>query len=274
VIRKYEDLDGDSMRDANEPWLEGWTFEVTWQDGTRTVITGPDGSVSVTGFQPGYVVTVEERLDLAPEEWVASGPLRQQVTLTGCGDTVVEFGNARPVLPITGARLHPPPRQLIPRPGRLPHPRHDTRLTTSTGSIATEDIFTAPILGWLEWEGHRLPLGPIQITGHRLRVLNLAGGVLTAPRGGLWINWHAGQFPGLASISSGDRLFVYYQGQRRYFSVTRVVTVPAGQEGAVMLSAGPGELVLVTCTGPVWSQRRLVLAEEVSRAEYLRHTGE
>ncbi len=274
VIRKYEDLDGDSVRDVNEPWLEGWTFEVTGPEGTRTVITGPDGSVSLTGFQPGDVVTVEERLDLAPEDWVASGPLRQRVTLTGCGETVVKFGNARPVLPITGTRLRPPSRQFIPQPGRPPRPPRHTQLTTSTGSVAAEDIFTAPILGWLEWESHRLPLGPTQITGNRLRVLNLAGGVLAAPRGGLWINWHAGQFPALVSIDSGDGLFVYYQGQRRYFSVTRVVAVPAGQEGAVMLRAGPGQLVMVTCTGPGWGQRRLVLAEEVARAEHLRHVGE
>lgn len=269
VIRKFKDLDGDAVRDANEPWLEGWAFRVTGPNGTRVVTTGPDGSVMVTGFEQGDTVIVEERLDLAPEDWVPSGPLRQQVTLTGCGETVVEFGNAQPILPITGTRLHPPAREAIPRPGRLPRPRRETQLTTSTGSMTAEDIFSASILGWLEWEGRRLPLGPSQIVGNQLRVLNLAGGLTAGPRGGVWVNWHASQFPWLTPVRPGQRLFVYYQGHRRYYKVTRVTIVPAGREGGQLLSTEPGHLILITCTGPGWDSRRLAWAEEISRAEYL-----
>jgi hypothetical protein len=58
TIRKWEDLNGNQHKDTNEGWLSGWTFSVTGNGVNKSVTTGSDGSVTVSGLYDGsYIVT-------------------------------------------------------------------------------------------------------------------------------------------------------------------------------------------------------------------------
>lgn len=138
-------------------------------------------------------------------------------------------------------------------------------ITTDTGKRTAGDIFEAPIHGWIEIGGVRIPLGETRVEGDKLLVLNQAGGWSLGSKGGIWVNWHASQFPLERIPIRGDRVFVYYAGQRRYFEVERRLVVRAGQEGRLLQNAKRGQLVAVTCIGQDWRQRLLIMTKEIKQ---------
>jgi uncharacterized repeat protein (TIGR01451 family) len=95
---KYEDLNGNGTREANEPGVPGWVFRVTNPQGNASVVsTGPDGTIAIPGV-PAGVWTVAEVVDPA---WVAITPATGQVTVPAGGTGTFVAGNARPA-PISG----------------------------------------------------------------------------------------------------------------------------------------------------------------------------
>gem|GEM_PF-5453749 len=101
VVLKYLDADGNQRRDADEPVLSGWTFQVRLPGVEYDLTTGPDGTFKVEDLHGGDSLTLTERLDLQEPGWLPSGPVSRAITL-GCGVNQLDFGNARLTLPETG----------------------------------------------------------------------------------------------------------------------------------------------------------------------------
>jgi uncharacterized repeat protein (TIGR01451 family) len=98
----FEDLDGDGIREAGEPAIEGATVRLT--DGSTTLAsftTGSNGAYLFDGLFPGdYTVLVDETT--LPQGMVATTPVNQAVTLAATEPVdEVDFGFATPVT-ITG----------------------------------------------------------------------------------------------------------------------------------------------------------------------------
>src|SRR5690606_30858140 len=51
---KFEDLNGNGVRDAGEPGVPGWTFRLVNPQGNGSVVvTGPDGTVTIPSVPAG-----------------------------------------------------------------------------------------------------------------------------------------------------------------------------------------------------------------------------
>jgi hypothetical protein len=171
------------------------------------------------------------------------------------------------LLPVTGDDLSSIfGAQTVPPPGTVF--AQVVMLRTSTNRTTTRDVFWAPIVGFLEWDGRRLPLGPTQVTADELQVLNWAGGLSWSDVGGQRVSWHASQFPWLASLRSGDVFFVYYAGLRMHFQVSQVDQLATDLESWSLIDVPADNLLLVTCAGPNWEARTLTWAQPISQAEY------
>jgi uncharacterized repeat protein (TIGR01451 family) len=97
---KFEDVNGDGVRQAGEPGVPGWVFRLTNPQGNPSVaVTGSDGTVTITSVPAG----VWQVAELVDPMWVAITPATGTVTVpspTG-GTGVFTAGNARPA-PISG----------------------------------------------------------------------------------------------------------------------------------------------------------------------------
>ena len=98
---KYNDLNGNSMRDPGEPGLPGWTINLEQPAGTviKTAVTAADGSYSFTDLAAGtYVIT--EVLQPGWTQKAPSGGLHT-VTLTASTSSASgkDFGNSINNLP-------------------------------------------------------------------------------------------------------------------------------------------------------------------------------
>jgi len=95
---KFEDLNGDGIRDAGEPDLEGWTINLT--SGSIVIAnttTGSGGAYSFTNITPGSY-TVSEAIQPGWNQSYPASPGTQTVTLVSgeAGPTNIDFGNWRP----------------------------------------------------------------------------------------------------------------------------------------------------------------------------------
>lgn len=99
TLVKFNDLDGDGVRDDGEPGIAGWSITLTRAAGgvstdpiTRTYTTGTDGSVTVSGLAMGtYTIAEESRAG-----WVATSASSVVRTLSTNGQTEsVLFANAQ-----------------------------------------------------------------------------------------------------------------------------------------------------------------------------------
>jgi len=94
---KFEDLNGDGIKDSGEPGLSGWTIKL--KKGATEVAstqTGADGAYSFTGIAPGSY-TVEETLQSGWTQSYPASPGTYAVTLVSgvAGPTDINFGNWR-----------------------------------------------------------------------------------------------------------------------------------------------------------------------------------
>ena len=92
-VTKYEDVNGNGIRDTGEPGVTGWQFEITSPSGIRsTVVTDAAGVASATGVAAGEWSVTE----LTVPGWIAGGATTTKVIVPvdGTGDAI--FGNLRP----------------------------------------------------------------------------------------------------------------------------------------------------------------------------------
>ncbi len=85
---KFNDLDGDSVRDSNEPGLAGWTINLV---GAASMETRADGSYSFTNLAPGtYTVT-----ESGKPEWAQTAPTSGSYSVMLTDSSVIgrDFGN-------------------------------------------------------------------------------------------------------------------------------------------------------------------------------------
>jgi hypothetical protein len=101
-ITKFHDRDRDGVKDANEPFLQGWAFQANDQAGGNLVTSGPTNDHGRTCFSvlaPGTYAVSEVR----KPGWVQTTPVNPSnplVTVTPGGPAVnLLFGNWRPVVP-------------------------------------------------------------------------------------------------------------------------------------------------------------------------------
>jgi uncharacterized repeat protein (TIGR01451 family) len=104
IVQKFEDVNGDGIREGNEPGVPDWPFQVVAPNpdfiGTTTYeeATSGDGSFTLSGVPagPSAFYTVSEILpNPNPLNWASITPASQTVTL-GTGQTdALQFGNAR-----------------------------------------------------------------------------------------------------------------------------------------------------------------------------------
>jgi len=101
-ITKYEDLNGDGIRQGDEPGVAGWNFQVTSPNinplgapQTTGHSTDGAGNIELTDVPVGNY-TVQELLPSPnPSGWAATGIMTQTFTLADGQTRNLEFGNAR-----------------------------------------------------------------------------------------------------------------------------------------------------------------------------------
>jgi uncharacterized repeat protein (TIGR01451 family) len=91
---KYNDLDADGTKDAEDFGISGWTISLagTTESGrpvSHSQITASNGSYSFANLENG-TYTVSETLK---PSWINSGPTTRSVTLTGTGAQDIDFFN-------------------------------------------------------------------------------------------------------------------------------------------------------------------------------------
>ncbi len=113
---KFNDINGNKMRDPGEEGLANWTIRLKGFDTLtrttidRSVITDVDGKYSFTNLTPGFYTVFEE---LQPR-WVPTTPPARSVRLT-TGEMAVDFGNRRILPPIPTPTPTPtvsPPQEI------------------------------------------------------------------------------------------------------------------------------------------------------------------
>lgn len=96
---KFNDLDNDGVKDANEPTLQGWIITLSGNGVTLTSTTDSNGNYLFTNLQPGtYTLT-----ETSQSGWIA-GPTGSQKTVTVGTNTAlnnINFGNRQ--IPIVGS---------------------------------------------------------------------------------------------------------------------------------------------------------------------------
>ena len=105
VITKYADTDRDGTRDTGEGVLAGFTFTIRDSTGTvvNTVVSGADGTVTLTGLALGtYTITEEARTGWVNTDPGTAASARKSVTFTSSATSLTAvFGNAPIQLPST-----------------------------------------------------------------------------------------------------------------------------------------------------------------------------
>ena len=92
---KYEDMDADGDRDADDPGLEGWTIAATRETSAAgSAVTDGSGAYALTGLRPG-TYTVAEVLQAG---WRYGAPAdgSHTIQIRSGGSVRADFGNYRP----------------------------------------------------------------------------------------------------------------------------------------------------------------------------------
>ena len=89
-VRKFHDLDGDGIQDANEPGLQNWAFQIAASCVGGTLVTDPRGD-ACGDFFPGTYTVVEQ----LQSGWTPTTSTTQTVTVSAGSTATVSFGNKR-----------------------------------------------------------------------------------------------------------------------------------------------------------------------------------
>ena len=135
---KFNDLNGNGIRDAGEPGLSGVTIRVTdAAGGVRTATTDATGAFSFTGLPAGaYVVS-----EIVPTGFIQTAPAAPGTftpTLTA-GQTLADlrFGNRAAVGMVTGTKFNDVNGNGVRDAGEAGLPGVTIRLTDSAGGVRT-----------------------------------------------------------------------------------------------------------------------------------------
>ncbi|MBX2926230.1 MAG: hypothetical protein KF852_00215 [Saprospiraceae bacterium] len=90
--QKYNDLNGNGMRDPGEPVLPGWEIQLTDGVNTFTSTTGPDGYYSFTGIIPG-LYTLSEVLQPGWTPTLPTAGIVANLDVSPNQVLVINFGN-------------------------------------------------------------------------------------------------------------------------------------------------------------------------------------
>ncbi len=95
---KFEDVNGNGVRDAGEPGVPGWTFRLVNPQGNGSVVsTGSDGTITIPSVPAGTWTVTE----VVEPLWANITPVTGQVTVPPNGTGTYLAGNVRPA-PISG----------------------------------------------------------------------------------------------------------------------------------------------------------------------------
>jgi uncharacterized repeat protein (TIGR01451 family) len=95
---KFEDTNGNGVRDGGEPGVPGWSFRLTNPSGgTSDATTGPDGTVTVTGVPAGTWQVAE----ILKEGWQPTTAPAGTIAVPAGGLGSFTAGNVRPA-PLSG----------------------------------------------------------------------------------------------------------------------------------------------------------------------------
>lgn len=90
---KFEDLNGNGVRDEGEPGVPGWIFNIINPQGNGSVVaTGPDGSITIAGVPAGLWQVTE----VMEPGWVPITPVSGPATIPANGVGEYAAANARP----------------------------------------------------------------------------------------------------------------------------------------------------------------------------------
>lgn len=97
-VLKFEDTNGNGVRDAGEPGVPGWTFRLVNPQGNGSVVvTGPDGTATITGVPAGNWQVAE----VTEPGWSPVAAAAGAITVPVNGIATFAAANARPA-PICG----------------------------------------------------------------------------------------------------------------------------------------------------------------------------
>lgn len=131
TVDKYNDLNGDAVRQENEPLLPNWKFTLTGNNLTDTRTTDAGGTITFADLEAGqYTITEEMQAG-----WKSTTGISQAVTIGP--DKTVLFGNQQETPP-------PPP----PTPPTPPTPGQPTSLPVSGPVEAAGGVMGTAGLGY------------------------------------------------------------------------------------------------------------------------------
>lgn len=112
IVNKFNDLNGDGKREANEPLLPNWQFTLAGKNITETQKTSQSGSTTFTGLDDGqYTIT-----ETMQPGWRSTTGISQTVSIGP--DQTVMFGNQQITPPpTTPPSVTPPPVTQLPTAG-------------------------------------------------------------------------------------------------------------------------------------------------------------
>jgi uncharacterized repeat protein (TIGR01451 family) len=131
TIVKFDDLNGNGVRDPGEPGLPGWVFQLVNPQGNPAVVTtGPDGSVTIPSVPAGEWQVTE----VMEPGWVPITPVSGPVTIPANSTGVFAAANARPA-PICGVVFLDVNRNGILDPGEAGYGNATLTLTGGNGAL-------------------------------------------------------------------------------------------------------------------------------------------
>lgn len=269
-IVKYNDLDGDGARDANEPFLPGWPFHIQAGMGWGNYTTGPAGRVCGPDMPPGTYHAVEHPVTgWSMTDPAGSFPGKPAVVVAG-QTTVVQFGNHQDAPPAPGlvciVKYNDIDQDAVFDPGEARLPGWQFNLKTAAGVAVgtvttgqagrvcrelppgTYAAFEIPQAGWSNSD----PVGPAldkPFTIAAGQTVNLVFGNYQPPvlrfRKVVLSNAPGGGFP-LTGLTSGNRFQVLHSCVLGNQTGGNMTLVPAN--GVAPMAGYTGSSVGAVCT--------------------------
>jgi hypothetical protein len=89
-VHKFNDLNGDRVRQRNEPGLPGWVFRVDGEGASLTLTTAANGAACASRPAGTYKVVEAQQAG-----WSPTTPTAQSVTVTAGQVAHLSFGNRK-----------------------------------------------------------------------------------------------------------------------------------------------------------------------------------